>query len=182
MEPAKKIKIKDDFILRNEVWSDTVFDKKKNTPGVFFAVEAEELHPNSVVPNFLPDVEHRCYTKSKVTIKVEGSPTTAELFPTGLDTLQKYRLEHLTKDNKTTIVRGCKEHLKNRFCKYSYNNKHVFTVRAANYKSSVFNLVVLLGNHNGILYKGSNEHRNNHYLKVGCWVPNGMRSAMKNVS
>jgi hypothetical protein len=41
----------------------------------FFAVEAEELHPDhSVVLNFLPDVEHRLHPeKPTVTIKESGS-------------------------------------------------------------------------------------------------------------
>jgi hypothetical protein len=139
-------------------------------------VEAEELHPDSVVPNFLPDVEHRCEVGSpKVTIKVEGSRTTAKLFPTSLNNLQDYRDEQTTTENRKTIVKGCKEHLKHHFCKYSHQNENVFTIKASEYNNRILTLHVLQGNHRGIPYRGTLEHRNKHHIKVSCWIPNGMK-------
>jgi hypothetical protein len=149
---------------------------RKGKAGAFFAVEAEELHPESVVPNFLPDVEHRCEVGlPKVTIKVEGSRTTSKLFPTSINTLQEYRNEQTTVENRKTIVKGCKEHLKHRFCKYSHRNKTVFTIKASEYKNHILTLNVLQGNHLGIPYRGTSEHLNKHHIKVSCWTPNGMR-------
>jgi hypothetical protein len=110
----EKRKAKDGLVQRRSIWSDAEFYTKKRKEGAFFAVEAEELHPESVVPNFLPDVEHRCGVGSpKVTIKLEGSRTTAKLFPTSIKNLQEYRNEQRTTDNRNTIAKGCKEHLKN---------------------------------------------------------------------
>jgi hypothetical protein len=164
------------LVLRKSIWSDAEFHNKKRKAGAFFAVEAEELHPESVVPNFLPNVEHRCEVGvPKVTIKVEGSCTTSKLFPTSINTLQEYRNEQTTIENRKTIAKGCKEHLKHRFCKYSHQNKNVFTIKASEYKNRILTLNVLQGNHLGIPYQGTLEHRNKHHIKVSCWTPNGMR-------
>jgi hypothetical protein len=54
--------VKDDVVLWDRVLTDNEFRCKKTAAGAFFEVEAEELHPDSVVPNFLPDVEHRTGT------------------------------------------------------------------------------------------------------------------------
>jgi hypothetical protein len=161
----KKRKAKDELVLQKSIWSDAEFHNKKRKAGSFFAVEAEELHPESVVPNFLPDVEHCCEVGvPKVTIKVEGNRTTSQLFPTSINTLQEYRNEQTTIENRTTIIKGCNEHLKNRFCKYSHRNKNVFTIQASEYKNRILTINVLQGNHHGIPY-----------IKVSCWTPNGMR-------
>jgi hypothetical protein len=134
----KKRKAKDELVLRKSIWSDAEFYNKKRKVGAFFAVEAEELHPESVVPNFLPNVEHWCDVGlPKVTIKEEGSRTTAKLFPTSINTLQEYRNEQMNVKNRKTIVKGCKEHLPNLFCKYSHQRKNVYTIKASEYKNRV---------------------------------------------
>jgi hypothetical protein len=121
----RKRKVKDDVVLWDRVLTvtDNEFRRKITAASAFFAVEAEELHPDSVVPTFLPDVEHRCQPeRPKVTIKEEGSRKISKLFPSNLNNLQEYRDAHYTGDNINTIVRGCKEHLQNRFCKYSHQS------------------------------------------------------------
>jgi hypothetical protein len=163
---SKKRKAKDGLVQQRSIWSDAEFYNKKRKEGAFFAVEAEELHPESVVPNFLPDVEHRCEVSlPKVTIKVEGSRTTAKLFPTSINNLQEYRNEQISTENRNTIIKGCDE--------------NVFTIKASEYDNRVLTLNVLQGNHRGIPYRGTLEHRNKHHIKVSCWIPNGMKCTGK---
>jgi hypothetical protein len=151
----KKRKLKDDVVLWNRVLSHPEFCCKKNAAGAFFAVEAEEIHPDSVVPNFLPDVEHHFHPERlTVTIKEDGSHRIAKLFPSNLNNLQDYQQAHYQGDNINTIVRGCKAHLPNRFCKYSHQNINVFTIKASKCKDDgPLKLVVHMGNHRGIPYK-----------------------------
>jgi hypothetical protein len=173
----KRRKVKDHVVLRNRVLSNSEFCRKINAPNAFFAVEAEELHPESVVPNFLPDVEHRFHPdRPEVTIKEDGSPRISKLFPSNINNFQEYREAHFTGNNINTIVRGCKEHLPNRFCQYSHQNLNVFTIKASECTECPLRLVVHMGNHRGIPYKGTSKCRNTHQIKVTCWVPNGMKS------
>jgi hypothetical protein len=78
------------------------FRRKKHAAGAFFAVEAEELHPSSVVPNFFPDVEHRFYPeRPTITIKEDAtSCKISKLFPSNLSNLQEYHQAHYTGDKR----------------------------------------------------------------------------------
>ena len=177
--------IKNDVVLRDKTWNSKAFDYYKANKAGPFAVECEELHPDSIVPKILPDVEYRYHDpvegEKPRLIKDDQDPTKFKLFPTNY-TIEQYKIVRALKENMTTIVKGCKEHLKHRFCKYSHKAKRVYTIRACDHKDKPLSIDVMLGDHLGMPYKGTNEHPNRHLIKVSCWVPDNLQNKNKDMN